>query len=70
MGFKIKEAREEKGITQEELSNKSGVSRNLISRLESGDLKSTSTNTLIKIANALEKSVNDIFFGDNVKNLN
>ncbi|MDO4480511.1 MAG: helix-turn-helix transcriptional regulator [Erysipelotrichaceae bacterium] len=66
MGFKIKEAREEKGITQEELSNKSGVSRNLISRLESGDLKSTSTNTLIKIANALEKSVNDIFFGDNV----
>ena len=66
MGFKIKEAREEKGITQEELSNKSGVSRNLISRLETGDLKSTSTNTLIKIANALEKSVNDIFFGDNV----
>ncbi|MGN1276261.1 MAG: helix-turn-helix transcriptional regulator [Floccifex sp.] len=66
MGFKIKEAREEKGITQEELSNKSGVSRNLISRLESGDLKSTSTNTLIKIANALEKSVNDIFFGDSV----
>ena len=36
MGYKIKEIREAKKMTQEELAEKSGVSRGTISALENG----------------------------------
>ncbi|MGP1568874.1 helix-turn-helix transcriptional regulator [Peptoanaerobacter stomatis] len=62
MGYKIKEVREELGITQEELADKANVSRTILSGLESGKLKTTTTNTLLKIANALDRKVEDIFF--------
>lgn len=62
MSFRIKEIREKKSLTQEELANKSGVSRNLIARLESGGLKNTTTDTLFKIANALSVKVETLFF--------
>ena len=61
MKFRIKEVREEKHLTQQELSLKSGVSRNLIARLETGQLKSTSTDTLFKLANALDVKVEFLF---------
>lgn len=66
MGFRIKQFREENDWTQEELSKKSGVSRNLIARLESGELKNTSTNTLFKLARAFNRKVEEIFFEDDV----
>lgn len=66
MGFRIKKLREEKNWTQKELALESGVSQNLIARLESGSLTSTSTDTLFKLAKALGKKVEDIFFEDNV----
>lgn len=66
MSFRIKEFREEMKWTQDELAKKSGVSRNLIARLESGELKSTSTKTLFKLAKAFNKKVEDIFFESNV----
>lgn len=62
MGYKIKECREEMKMTQEELSRKSGVSRATIWALEKGIKRTTTTMTLIKIAQALGKSVNEIFF--------
>lgn len=62
MQYKIKEKRIEKGLTQEELAKKSGVSRTIISGLESGRTIVTSTDTLIKLANALDSNVRDIFF--------
>lgn len=62
MGFKIRECREEIGMTQEELSKKSGVSRTIISGLESGRIKVTSTGTLVKIADAMGRQVCDIFY--------
>ncbi len=62
MKFKIKEFREKMGISQEKLSKISGVSRNLIARLESGELTSTSTTTLFKLAKALNTRVENIFF--------
>ena len=34
MGYRIKEAREEAGMTQDELANKSGVSRSIINGLK------------------------------------
>lgn len=61
MQYKIREEREKMGITQEELSKKAGVSRSIISGLESGRTITTSTDTLNKIANALNKKVSEIF---------
>jgi len=62
MGNKIKEARKELGYSQEELATKSSVSRTIISALESGKTEVTTTTTLIKIAEALNKTVGEIFF--------
>ena len=61
MEFKIKERREEAGISQEELSKRSGVSRTIISGLESGTITTTTTKTIVKIAEALGLKVSDIF---------
>lgn len=60
--YKVKEIREKAGITQEDLAIKSGVSRTIISGLESGTIKETSTRTLRKIADALDRSVSELFF--------
>lgn len=62
MEYKVKEIREDMGLSQEGLSKKAGVSRTIISGLESGTIKETSTKTLSKIAHALDKKVSDIFF--------
>lgn len=62
MGYRIKEIRLELNMTQEELSIKSGVSRAIISGLESGRITVTTTDTLLKIANAMGKKVSEIFF--------
>ncbi|MFV0527723.1 MAG: helix-turn-helix transcriptional regulator [Lachnospiraceae bacterium] len=62
MGVKLKEVREKAGISQEELSRRSKVSRSIISGLESGRTSVTTTSTLIKIANGLGIKVGDIFF--------
>lgn len=61
MQIKLKELREKKKLTQKQLAEKSGVSLNLIARIESGELKSTSTNTLFKLANALNVSPDKFF---------
>lgn len=61
--YKIKEYREAEGLTQEELAKKSNVSRAIISSLESGSRNVTTTDTLIRIAKALNKTPGDIFLG-------
>lgn len=58
----LKETREKKGISQEELAEKSGVSRTTISELETEKKEVTTNITLEKIANALEEKVSNIFF--------
>lgn len=62
MRYRIKEFRKEKQMSQVELSKASGVSRTIISGLESGAIKTTTTDTVFKIASALDKKVTDIFF--------
>ena len=59
--YKIKMMREKKKMTQEALSEKAGVSRAIISRLESGEEVATTTETLLKVANALGCKVSEIF---------
>ena len=66
MHCKIKEHRQALNMSQEQLSKISGVSRTIISGLETGVISVTTTRTLIKIANALNKSVDDIFFEEDV----
>lgn len=62
MGYKIKEIREAKRMTQEELAEKSGVSRGTIAALESGTGRTTTTKTLVKLAEALGTTVESIFY--------
>ena len=57
MQCKIKKIRVENKMSQEELSEKSGVSRAIISGLESGRIDVTTTDTLVKIATALNRKV-------------
>lgn len=61
MPSKLRELRKEKKLSQEELAKKSGVSRTIISGLESGRIDITTTGTLEKLAKALETSVSDFF---------
>ena len=64
MGFKVKEVRLAKNISQDELSKASGVSRQTISDLERGEVVNTTTATLSKLAEALGCKVGDIFAPD------
>lgn len=59
--YKIKEFRKELNMSQEELANKAGISRATLSKLESGRIVEVNTNTLSKIADALDKKANEIF---------
>lgn len=62
MGYKIRELRKKRGMTQVQLGKVAKVSRTIISGLESGKLTITSTKTLENIAKALDCKVGDIFF--------
>ena len=62
MGYKIKDRREALRMSQEELSVKSGISRQTISSIENNPEKSVSTKTLEKIASALDTTIGKLFF--------
>ena len=62
MGYRLKEIREEKGITQEELEKMSGVSRQTISAIENNENYQAKTGTLVALARALETTVDKLFF--------
>lgn len=66
MGYKIRDRREYLRMSQEELSAKSGISRQTISSIENNPEKSVSTKTLEKIASALDTTVGNLFFEQNV----
>lgn len=67
MGYRIKEIREAKKMSQSELAEKSGVSRGIIWALESDAETVTTTKTLAKIACALDTTISDLFFANNVQ---
>ncbi|MCO6541590.1 MAG: helix-turn-helix transcriptional regulator [Lactobacillus sp.] len=58
----LRQYRVSKGLTQAELAKRAGVSRTIISGLESGTSKVTTTETLLKLAKGLGTTVEDIFF--------
>nr|DAW02023.1 MAG TPA: helix-turn-helix domain protein [Caudoviricetes sp.] len=61
MRYRIKELREKRRMTQEELATKSGVSRTIISKLEQDKPLNMLTDTLSKIAKALDVKVSSLF---------
>ena len=61
MDNRVKEIRIEMKLSQEELANKSGLSRYLISKIENGDDVNITKNTMISISNALNKKVTEVF---------
>lgn len=61
MDNKVKEIRIKKGLSQEELANKSNISRYLISKIENGEDVNFTKNTMISISKALEKPVIEVF---------
>ncbi len=64
MKNRVKEYRLKEGLTQEELSAKSEVSRSTISGLENGSLEVITNVTMQRIANALNRKIATIFFKD------
>lgn len=62
MKNKVKEKRLERGLSQEELSVLSNVSRTLISKLETEQLNNISILTMDKISKALKTSKSELFF--------
>jgi DNA-binding XRE family transcriptional regulator len=62
MGYKIRERREELRMTQDELAQKSGVSRQTISSIETGKYENVLVGTLAAIASALDTTVDKIFY--------
>lgn len=62
MQYRIKEHREKLKMTQVDLAKKAKVSRTIISGLENGTITVTTTDTLLKLADALQCKIADIFF--------
>ena len=64
MGYRVKEIREQMGMTQEELERRSKVSRQTISAIENDKVKAgdVKVGTLRAIASALETTIDALFF--------
>ena len=57
---KVKNLSEEKGLSQEKLARLADVSNNTIVNVEAGKQKNPTIDTLTKIAEALNISINDL----------
>lgn len=66
MKNRLKDAREAKGMSQETLAQKSGISRVTISAIENEVERNTTSNTLVKLAQALDTTVDKLFFTGSV----
>ena len=60
MGEKIKELRENKGISQYKLAELTGINRSTINRYENGSIQKISFDNLLKICEALEIDIKEI----------
>lgn len=61
---RIRQIREEQGMTQIELAKKSGLSVGYLSHLENGSRNNPSYKTMSSIAKALNKEIGEVFILD------
>lgn len=59
LGTRLREARKNRGLTQERLAVAAGVSRETVRRVEAGD-QSPRTSVLVQLARALEVDPGDL----------
>ena len=57
----LSEVRKDKGLTQEELAEKSGICRVTIANIERGAVTNLKISTMLSLANALDSTVEEIF---------
>lgn len=62
MENRVKRVREQLGLTQEGLSKKSGISRSVLANIENNRANNYTAKTMIAIADALNKRVDELFF--------
>lgn len=62
LGLCLKDKREEKRLTQEELAAKSGVTRQTICSIETDVNYNPTFNTLMKLSEALDCTIEELFF--------
>lgn len=65
IGDNIRVLRDEMGISQKELEQRSGVSKTQISRLEAGKQNNPQIETVVALSTALGVSVEKLIFGEN-----
>lgn len=57
----LSKVRKDKWLTQEELAEKSGISRVTIANIERGAVTNLKISTMLSLANALDSTVEEIF---------
>lgn len=62
--YKIKSLRVESGLKQKDFANTLGISRQYLGRIENENAKNISKGLMIKIAKALNSTVQELFFSD------
>ena len=60
LGKRIRVAREQRGMTQKQAARAAGIATDMISRLENGRYQSPGLRTLVRIADGLGASVNEL----------
>ena len=60
LGKRIKEFRKKKGLSQQKLAEKSGLSFNTITRIEQGVGDSPTLKTMVKLADVLEVGLDEL----------
>lgn len=62
MGINLKIFRIKKGLKQQELADRVGISRYYLSNLETGKSNNPSNDLMIKLSRALDTTVEELFF--------
>lgn len=58
---RLKELREERGISQEELAELSGISRTTLSKIENNEEANVNTRTIAKLSDVFDVKPSEIF---------
>jgi transcriptional regulator with XRE-family HTH domain len=62
---KLIKIRKEKGLTQEGLARKANISFHTLVKIESGRIKNPKIDTVVKLAEALDVSLDELIRGNN-----